>query len=46
LNDEEEVERDPLINIVYDAAQYFMSQHDFSVANDQDDEVLVPSLRP
>jgi hypothetical protein len=30
-------ERDALIDSVYDTAQYFVSQYDFSVVNDQDD---------
>jgi hypothetical protein len=30
-------ERDALIDSVYDTAQYFMSQYDFSVVHDQDD---------
>jgi hypothetical protein len=38
FGDDEEQERDTLINNVYDTTQYFMSQYDFSVVNDQDDE--------
>jgi hypothetical protein len=30
-------ERDALIESIYDTAQHFMSQYDFSVVNDQDD---------
>jgi hypothetical protein len=30
-------ERDALIDNVYDTAQHFVSQYDFSVVNDQDD---------
>jgi hypothetical protein len=38
FEDDEEQEWDALINIMYDTAQYFVSQYDFSVVNDQDDE--------
>jgi hypothetical protein len=38
FGDDQEQERDTLINNVYDTTQYFMSQYDFSVVNDQDDE--------
>jgi hypothetical protein len=38
FGDDEEHEWDALINNAYDFAQYFMSQYDFSMANDQDDE--------
>jgi hypothetical protein len=31
-----EVERDALIDSVYDTAQYFISQYDFSVLNESD----------
>jgi hypothetical protein len=34
FNDEE---RDALVNNVYDTAQYFVSQYDFSVLNESDD---------
>jgi hypothetical protein len=34
FNDEE---RDALVDSVYDAAQYFVSQYDFYILNDSDD---------
>ncbi len=34
INDEE---RDALVDSVYDIAQYFVSQYDFSVTNESDD---------
>jgi hypothetical protein len=36
FNDDDE--RDALIDSVYDTTQHFVSQYDFSIANDQDDE--------
>jgi hypothetical protein len=34
---DDDEEWDALIDSVYDTAQHFMSQYDFSVVNDQDD---------
>jgi hypothetical protein len=45
FEDDEEQERDALINNVYDTIQYFMSQYDFSAPNDQDDEGS-PGVQP
>jgi Skp family chaperone for outer membrane proteins len=38
FEEDEEKERDELIDSVYETAQYFVSQYDFSVVNDQGDE--------
>jgi hypothetical protein len=38
FEEDEEKERDGLIDSVYETAQYFVSQYDFSVVNDQGDE--------
>jgi hypothetical protein len=35
---EDDNERDAIIDSVYETAQNFVSQYDFSVVNDQDDE--------
>jgi hypothetical protein len=35
---EDDEERDTLIDSVYETAQYFVSQYDFSVVNDHSDE--------
>jgi hypothetical protein len=35
---EDDEERDTLIDSVYETAQYFVSQYDFSVVKDQGDE--------
>jgi hypothetical protein len=35
---EDDDEQDSLIDSMYDTAQYFVSQYDFSVFNDQGDE--------
>jgi hypothetical protein len=45
FGDDKEQEWDALINIVYDPAQFFVSQYDFSMANDQEDEGS-PSVQP
>jgi hypothetical protein len=37
-NDEEQ---DALVDSVYDTAQYFVSQYDFSVFNESDDNVVL-----
>jgi hypothetical protein len=45
FGDDEEQERDALINTVYDPTQFFMSHYDFSVANDQEDKGS-PGIQP
>jgi hypothetical protein len=35
ITGETDVERDALVDGAFDAAQYFISEYDFSVANDQ-----------
>jgi hypothetical protein len=35
---EEDEEQDILIESIFDTAQFFVSQYDFSVVNDQDDQ--------
>jgi hypothetical protein len=45
FGDDEEQEQDALINSVYDPAQFFVSQYDFSMANEQEGKGS-PGIQP